>query len=184
MQLVFKSHLYIYRKNRFSPKNWFSKIKKKICKSWGKKFDREKGVRQVIIVQVCSFSTTKSGWVFQFHELQNVPSLSSERSYPYCDKFAPQTGLMEEVRVGTSQDFILWWGHIIGQNWSSFLPYKFWWTKLLRIQLVNFLISLMDVIRLGRQHVHCVRVGKIDISNGSTPVTTSADEAVHWVEQE
>ena len=116
---VFKSHLYI-EKNRFSQKIDFLKIKKKICKSWGKKkVDKEKGVRQVTIVQVCSFSTAKSGCVLQFQE---ISSLSSGRLYPYCDKFAPQTGLMEEVRVGTSQDFILWWGHIIGQNWSSFYP--------------------------------------------------------------
>ena len=104
--------------------------------------------------------------------LKNVP-ISSERSYPFCDRVAPQTGFpnfMEEVGASTQPRLHFSRGTLSDRPGTSFPPrgkncivtLQFLVNKFFQIssvparqflQLIGFLISLMDVIPLGRLHI-------------------------------
>jgi hypothetical protein len=86
----------------------------------------------------------------------------SERSYPFCDRVAPQTGIpnfMEEVGASTQPRLRFTRGTLSDRPETSFLPRGKISSVPARqfLQLIGFLISLMDVIPLGRLHIRPIQ---------------------------
>ena len=86
----------------------------------------------------------------------------SERSYPFCDRVAPQTGIpnfMEEVGASTQPRLRFTRGTLSDRPETSFLPTGNISSVPARqfLQLIGFLISLMDVIPLGRLHIRPIQ---------------------------
>jgi hypothetical protein len=101
--------------------------------------------------------------------------ISSERSYPFCDRVATQTGFpnfMEEVGASTQPRLHFSRGTLSDRPGVSFpqeekiVALQFLVNNFVQVssiparqflQLIGFLISLMDVIPLGRLHIRPIQ---------------------------
>jgi hypothetical protein len=114
-------------------------------------------------------------FLFGRFPVEKYVPISSERSYPFCDRVAPQTGFpnfKEEVGASTQPRLHFSRGTLSEDLGLVFPPgekivtLQFLVNKFVQIssvparqflQLVGFLISLMDVIPLGRLHIRPIQ---------------------------
>ena len=114
-------------------------------------------------------------FLFGRFPVEKYVPISSERSYPFCDRVAPQTGFpnfMEEVGASTQPRLHFSRGTLSERPGTSFPPeekivtLQFLVNKCFQItsvparqllQLIGFLISLIDVIPLGCLHIRPIQ---------------------------
>ena len=114
-------------------------------------------------------------FLFERFPVEKYVPISSERSYQFCDRVAPQTGFpnfMEEVGASTQPRLHFSRGTLSDRPGDSFSPeekivtLQFLVNKFVQVssvparqflQLIGFLISLMDVIPLGRLQIRSIQ---------------------------